>query len=880
MTNGEHMFAKLRPEGFGSYTFGSYTPLAHSLGGHPSEDLKPMTTLDRIKAELLDEAGPRPVLLLGAGASIKSGVPSAAGFAEMIARWAYLRDQGRSEHDQSIHRSDWLPWLKGFQWYDSEEPPEHQYPTLVAKLLTPREARMQFFVERVRAAPWPSPGYVALAELIAKGWFRTVLTTNFDDLVEQACRANPQALLTTVRSPAEAGNVSTVPRYAQLVFLHGTVEHYTDLNLTSETQHLPEPLVATLNPLLRDSPIIVMGYRGAEPSIMRDLLLAQAEACNLYRHGIFWCTLPGADLSPLVAELRDHIGGNFLVVEIDGFDEAMSNLAQGAVMSARVAARDGDAPLPSPELGVGGKSLEELDWELVESKIPYCASRLDLEPSKDRVALTELLLKLDLAVADDAAVRPTVAGLRLLGGRPTTEVVVQWGTGERTFTGNTLELIDRVRDALAELNEPYRLKGPRSVDVRAFEPLALKELLVNALVHRDYDVARPVRVTLTDADVTFVSPGGVISTIDPERLGRTGVRGYRNQVIANVLFGTGEMDKLGSGLLDVRRWAQEAGADATFTVPADNEEFVARLGARPERPPGPGQPAEPVGSYEVFYANALPVRLVRGFVDVAPCKVKERMEIWDLHPGLATPPFLLRGGSMITLDDLREGPASVISANCGGAAESIEVRDYWSTPDGERYLVQLLNESLGRHAKGLGLIVDWKNHRLWYPRSFDGDGSVQVEYRGRIRHSTRTVVKVRKSLEGETIYFEHSALSWQFRRFDDEWYLFLLPGWAFTKDGQEEQLAPRRVTSLSTRRAARDYNANVSAHLFFWAYVLTDGEDEMVLRDGGASVAISGRPLSAHIAGMPATPGSGEPSKEEFDDDDVETEDLEDEEED
>ena len=157
---------------------------------------------------------------------------------------------------------------------------------------------------------------------------------------------------------------------------------------------------------------------------------------------------PGADLSPLSAELRDHIGGNFLLVEIDGFDEAMADLDHGAIMSARAAAREGDSPLPSPELGVGGDSLEELDWELVESKIPACASRLDLEPSRDRVALTELLLKLGLAVAEIAVVCPTVAGLRLLGVLPTTEVVVRSATGERTFTGNTLELIDRVQDAL------------------------------------------------------------------------------------------------------------------------------------------------------------------------------------------------------------------------------------------------------------------------------------------------------------------------------------------------------------------------------------------------------------------------------------------------
>ena len=833
-----------------------------------------MTTLDRIKTELFDESAPRPVLLLGAGASIKSGVPSAAGFAEMIARWAYLREQGRSEHDQSVHRSDWLPWLKSHPWYDSDIPPEQQYPTLVAKLLTPREARMQFFVERVRAAPKPSEGYVALADLIAKGWFRTILTTNFDDLIEQACRANPRALLTTVRSPAEASNITMVPRYAQVVFLHGTVEHYTDLNLTSETQHLSGELVQAIVPLLRDSPLIVIGYRGAEPSIMRDLLISQASACNLYRHGIFWCVQPGAELSPLVHELNETIGGNFLLVEIEGFDQALDHLAADARTSVRVAAREAEAPLPSPELELTDVPLEGLDWALVEARLPLCAARFDLQPSTDRQALVDLLVKLDLVGGDPAAPRLTVGGLRLFGCHATEQVIVRWALGERTFSGNVFELIDKVRGALAELNEPYRLKGPRSVDVRAFEPMALKELLVNALVHRDYDRSGPVRITLTANDVTFVSPGGVIRTVDPERLGRAGVRGYRNQVIANVLWGTGDMDKLGSGLLDVRRWAQEAGADATFSVPPNNDEFIARLGARPERPPGPGQPAEPVGSYEIFYANALPVRPLRGMVDIAPCAKTERRLIWDRHPGVATAPFLLRGGQLITLDDLRDGPASALTADCDGPPESFDLGEYYATPDGERYVVQLLNESLGRHAKDLGLIVDWKDHRMWYPRSDVGDGTVEVGYVGRIRHATRTVVKVRKSIEGDPIYYEHSTLAWQFRRLEGMWYLFMLPGWAFTRDGYEHHLPPKRVTSLSTRRAARDYNANVSAHLFFWAHVLTAGQDEAVLNDGGFTIALSGQPLTAHMAGMPATPGTGEPSDVDFgyDDDDAEDE--------
>jgi NAD-dependent SIR2 family protein deacetylase len=818
-----------------------------------------VSTLERVRAELLDDNGPRPVFLLGAGASVKSGVPTAAGFAQMIARWAYLREHGRSEHDQTIHRSDWLPWLKTLSWYEERLPPESQYPTLVEKLLTPREARMQFFLERVRAAPAPSVGYEALAGLIAKGWVRSVLTTNFDDLVERACVANPQALVTTIRSEGEAGNISTAPRYAQLVYLHGTVEHYTDLNLASETRELGRPLVDALVPLLRDAPLIVMGYRGAEHSIMRSLLIDRVEECNRFRHGIYWCVRPGSSLSPLVEELRDAVEGNLLEVEIPGFDEALSQLDDAADHRAKTAAPDELSPLPSDELLPSGFGMEALDWETARSRIPACAERLDLTGSfESDSALRDLLLRLNLAMESDGDVVPTVAGARLLGKDGSAEVVLVWPTGERTFRGNVLQLVDDVREALTEMNAPYRLKGPRSVDVRAFEPLALKELLVNSLVHRRYDVDAPVRIAVSEDAIAFVSPGGVVESINPEQLGRTDVKAYRNQVLANVLFGTGDMDKLGSGLVDVRRWAQEAGADVEFIVSGTNDEFTAVLGARPDRPDAPGRPAEATGSYDVFYGNALPVRLSTGTVQVAPCSRTDRRQIWDRHPGKPTPPFVLRGGNLITLDSLRN-PRSPLVAEVDGPAESFALPDYLAVPDGDRHVVQLLNESLGRHASDRGFVVDWKQRRLWYPRSEDGDGTVQVTYTGRVKQSTRTVVKVRKRTDGEVAFFEHSALAWQFRFLGGEWFLFLLPGWAFTRDGVDHHLPPKKVTSLSTRRAARDYNANVSAHLFFWAHALCGGDREVILADGGESVVLDAHPLTAHLAGMPATPGNWDP---------------------
>jgi len=40
-------------------------------------------------------------------------------------------------------------------------------------------------------------------------------------------------------------------------------------------------------PLLESTPLIVIGYRGAEPSIMESLLGAASGV--KFRHGIYWC---------------------------------------------------------------------------------------------------------------------------------------------------------------------------------------------------------------------------------------------------------------------------------------------------------------------------------------------------------------------------------------------------------------------------------------------------------------------------------------------------------------------------------------------------------------------------------------------------------------
>ena len=53
---------------------------------------------------------------------------------------------------------------------------------------------------------------------------------------------------------------------AQIVWLHGKAEQYTDKSLTDEIAQLDPKLVGVLLPLLQSTPLIVVGYRGAEAS--------------------------------------------------------------------------------------------------------------------------------------------------------------------------------------------------------------------------------------------------------------------------------------------------------------------------------------------------------------------------------------------------------------------------------------------------------------------------------------------------------------------------------------------------------------------------------------------------------------------------------------
>ncbi len=196
--------------------------------------------------------------------------------------------------------------------------------------------------------------------------------------------------------------------------------------------------------------------------------------------------------------------------------------------------------------------------------------------------------ELDLAAEIDGKHVPTRAA-RLLFGKGE-EVALELRVFDepepQLIRGNLLSVLDRTLDVLGEFNQPFTLKGRASETVRPYPPLAFKELVVNALVHRDYERAGPVRVEIGTRQVRFSNPGGLVEGLDPERLGEPAQKAYRNPVIADLLYGTGAMDKEGSGLADIRRWARENGGATSFGPSEDNSNFMPNFSVRLNRADG------------------------------------------------------------------------------------------------------------------------------------------------------------------------------------------------------------------------------------------------------------------------------------------------------
>lgn len=852
------------------------------------------TTIGRLCSLLIQ--GPDPIFLLGAGASIKSGIPLAGEMVEKMARWGYCLESGLVPEDPRLRRSDWYPWLRNQDWYREDREQADNYPSAVDNILQPRQTRKDFFLDLLDTQVQPSCGYESMAELMARKRVRTVLTTNFDTILRDVCQANKRLHhVEVIQTTSDYTKLSTSPPYPQIIYLHGSVEHYTDKNTIAEiNEELDAALISKLLPLLRDHPLIVIGYRGAEPSVMRHFLINHAEAADRYRHGIYWCARnyeeEGLDsLAPFVRELAGEIQTNFQVVPIDGFDEVLDVLweyvRQRSLDASAVGTAEAEesAVLPYDLEPLKESSLDDFEWPPMRVRLlQYCErTNIQVPSAWNDDWIIQLLCNQDLASRTAVgSVFPTVGGYLLFAERPqhhiqTAQVIVrligesQWlrsvfdisdAEAEQVIEGNLWIQLEEIYALLSRVNRSFLLKGGRhSKSVYPYPPNALREMVVNALVHRDYEKEESIVIEIEQTGIRVRNPGGLVQDVVEQmrgtpqeeiksafetkiKGGARGIRGYRNPIVADLFYGASEMEKAGSGLSDLWQQSEKNKNEVSFGPVDNNTAFEIAISCRPEVVDEVTGTASSGSHFTRYASNLLEVVSLPDVVWHAGTEARKAKEVWGKTGANWLPPFMLYSGRLFTFDNLSTlaNPLyAVIDANDIGKMTLEEFTDVY----GEQRFVWLLNTCFHKHLDARGLCVDKDRKRAYFPRT-DEDPR-KIKYHARSRLATRTVVK-RKNR-----YWEHKSFWFRFERFGDVWALVLLPSYVFTTDGKKALLQGDLVNKFSSKRQSHDYNNIVHNDLVFWTSVLSAGRQGSFVLNTGPTDIQAGR-VSADEVHIPS----------------------------
>jgi len=179
--------------------------------------------------------------------------------------------------------------------------------------------------------------------------------------------------------------------------------------------------------------------------------------------------------------------------------------------------------------------------------------------------------------------RPTWAALLLFADNPlrhhihigrfkTPDVIID----DRQITDTLFKAVEQaMKFIVSHINVAFQFDGGVQRKERFAYPLtALREALLNAVVHRDYANPSDIQIKIFDDRITFFSPGKLYGGITVEDLKTDHYQSHlRNKLIAEAFYLTKNIEKYGSGFIRIRR-ELEAYPEVDFMVEEIGDGFM------------------------------------------------------------------------------------------------------------------------------------------------------------------------------------------------------------------------------------------------------------------------------------------------------------------
>ena len=270
-------------------------------------------------------------LLLGAGASIESGIPSATDCIWDWKREIYLSknpgsignfDNSKSEAVRRVIQR----WIDAQNIYPAENSVE-EYSYFAEKAYPIADDRRKYFQHLV-ANHDPSLGYHLISLLALENIIKSVWTTNFDGLtLKCAHQYSPLVPVEITAATSERIYRGDVDKELLCIALHGDYKYGALKNTEQELDSQDGELVKALLHELTNRDLIVVGYSGRDQSLMDALTQVYSKKGA---GKLFWCGYGSNVPSEVETLIRtaNQYGRAAFYIPTEGFDSTFYAIAR------------------------------------------------------------------------------------------------------------------------------------------------------------------------------------------------------------------------------------------------------------------------------------------------------------------------------------------------------------------------------------------------------------------------------------------------------------------------------------------------------------------------------------------------------------------------
>lgn len=249
-------------------------------------------------------------------------------------------------------------------------------------------------------------------------------------------------------------------------------------------------------------------------------------------------------------------GKNVVVVDIQRGTDRPYYLAKKGMRPEGVYVRQGYSSVPATDTAIR-RMIKETDGDRFEAMrclnqdLTFEATKKEFELRKTDFGVQQMRT---LKLIDQDGLYSNLALLLSDQCVHTIKVAVFQGTDQtifkdrREFTGSLMQQMNEVYDFIDFRNQTRAtIEKLYRVDVRDYPEVAVREALLNLLVHRDYSFSASAFISIYENRIEFVSIGGLMPGIDLEDV-MVGISVCRNQDLANVFYRLHLIEAYGTGM--------------------------------------------------------------------------------------------------------------------------------------------------------------------------------------------------------------------------------------------------------------------------------------------------------------------------------------------